>query len=194
MPLGFTEAQALDLIKPDYIGRVGYAPFTLSNHNANMRRVKERIAELEHAATRQHKEEQAEGYTYREDPEENRVMFIFDGKPAENVRQLLKSHGFKWSPTRWRMGSPDNRQCLVCGKMRQARTGGTFRLIDSIKTRAVRHTPGGLKIFAACARRSHHAERKPHRRQGRREVQNRKNLNISGKIPRASRHLDMNYS
>ena len=47
-----------------------------------------------------HKEEQAEGYTYREDPEENRVMFIFDGKPAENVRQLLKSHGFKWSPTR----------------------------------------------------------------------------------------------
>ena len=100
VPLGFTEAQAQDLVKPDYIGRVGYAPFTLSNHNANMRRVKERIAELEHAATRQYKEEQAEGYTYREDPEENRVMFIFDGKPAENVRQLLKSHGFKWSPTR----------------------------------------------------------------------------------------------
>ncbi len=98
--LGFTEAQAQELVKPDYIGRVGYAPFTLSNHSANMCRVKECIAGLEHAATRQHKEEQAEGYTYREDPEENRVMFIFDGKPAENVRQLLKSHGFKWSPTR----------------------------------------------------------------------------------------------
>lgn len=98
--LGFTEAQAQELVKPDYMGRLGYAPFTLSNHNANMHRVKERIAELERAATRQTKEEEGEGYTYREDTEENRVMFIFDSKPAENVRQLLKSHGFKWSPTR----------------------------------------------------------------------------------------------
>lgn len=98
--LGFTEANAQTLIKPDYVGRVGFPAFSLSNNNANMRRVKERIAELERAASRQTREEEAEGYTYREDTEENRVMFIFDGKPAENIRQLLKLHGFKWSPSR----------------------------------------------------------------------------------------------
>ena len=40
------------------------------------------------------------GYTYREDVEENRVMFEFPGKPEDTVRTLLKQHSFKWSPTR----------------------------------------------------------------------------------------------
>ena len=98
--LGFSEAEAQTLVKPDYVGRLGFPAFSLSNNNANMRRVKDRIAELERAAIRQPREEEAEGYTYREDTEENRVMFVFDGKPVENIRQLLKSHGFKWSPSR----------------------------------------------------------------------------------------------
>lgn len=40
------------------------------------------------------------GYVYREDPQENRVMFLFDGTPAKETRDLLKRHGFRWSPTR----------------------------------------------------------------------------------------------
>lgn len=96
--LGFTDANAQKLVRPDCMGSIGYAGFALGNNSANMRRVKERIAQLERVATRQTKEEEAEGYTYREDTEENRVMFFFDGKPAENVRQLLKSHGFKGRP------------------------------------------------------------------------------------------------
>lgn len=48
----------------------------------------------------QAKEEAGKGYTYREDTDENRVMFLFEGKPDEATRQLLKTNGFKWSPSR----------------------------------------------------------------------------------------------
>ena len=29
--------------------------------------------------------------------EENRLQLVFDGKPDENVRNILKSNGFRWS-------------------------------------------------------------------------------------------------
>ena len=28
-----------------------------------------------------------------------RIQFIFDGKPDENVRNILKSEGFRWAPS-----------------------------------------------------------------------------------------------
>ena len=45
-------------------------------------------------------EQEGDGYTYREDADENRVMFLFDGKPDAAIRAVLKRHAFKWSPTR----------------------------------------------------------------------------------------------
>ena len=27
-------------------------------------------------------------------------MFLFEGKPAKDTRDVLKRHGFRWSPTR----------------------------------------------------------------------------------------------
>lgn len=98
--LGFTEAQAAEAIKPDFAGRVGFPAYALSNNNANMRRIKARIAELEQRRQRADVEQEGNGYTYREDTEENRVMFVFPGKPDEDTRALLKSHAFKWSPSR----------------------------------------------------------------------------------------------
>ena len=68
--------------------------------NANIRRVEQRIRELERAAAAESREEEGQGYTYREDTEENRIMFLFPGKPDDDTRQLLKGHGFRWSPTR----------------------------------------------------------------------------------------------
>lgn len=99
--LGMTEAQAQQALTPDCFGIQGFAPFSLQNNNANIHRVEQRIRELERAAERNvTKEQEGNGYTYREDADENRVMFLFDGKPEPEVRALLKSHGFKWSPTR----------------------------------------------------------------------------------------------
>lgn len=97
---GLTEAQATELLKPDFCGRIGFPDYALKNNNANARRVKARITELEKRRQRTDVEQAGEGYTYREDTEENRVMFIFEGKPAAEVREVLKRHAFKWSPRR----------------------------------------------------------------------------------------------
>lgn len=98
--LGFSEDSAQSLLKGDFCGRVGFASYQLSNNNANMTRIKKRIQELESRRSREAVEVETEGYTYREDVEENRVMFEFDGKPEQEVRDLLKRNAFKWSPSR----------------------------------------------------------------------------------------------
>ena len=98
--LGFSERNAAEAIKPDYAGRIWFPGYALSNNSGNMRRIELRIKQLEAIQERQPKEEAGAGYTYREDTDENRVMFIFEGKPDVATRQLLKANGFKWSPSR----------------------------------------------------------------------------------------------
>jgi hypothetical protein len=101
MPLSNNEESlARRLLEPDYAGRIGFREYQLTNNSANIRRIKQRIADLEKAAQRETAEESTSKYTYREDAAQNRVMFLFDGKPDENVRALLKGRGFKWSPSR----------------------------------------------------------------------------------------------
>lgn len=97
---GVTEDTARELVKPDFAGRIGFASYQLSNNNANIRRIVARIKELERIAERTTTEKAGDGYTYREDPEENRAMFLFDGKPAKDTRDTLKKNGFRWSPRR----------------------------------------------------------------------------------------------
>lgn len=97
--LGYTEAQAAELLQPDFAGRVGFPSYALQNNNANIKRVKERIAQLEATTGRQDVEVAGNGYTYREDTEENRVQFLFAGKPDPATRELLKSRGFRWAPS-----------------------------------------------------------------------------------------------
>lgn len=84
-------------------------PYRFSNHSANMRRIKERIAALERQATvvaamgGESKVTECKGYEVIENLEENRLQLAFPGKPSQAVRSLLKSSGFRWSPTagRW---------------------------------------------------------------------------------------------
>jgi hypothetical protein len=83
----------------DFLDR---APFTyhLTNNNGNMKRIKDRIASLERVATAETKEtELAGGVRLVENVETNRVQIFFPGKPAAEVRSLLKSSGFRWSPS-----------------------------------------------------------------------------------------------
>lgn len=98
--MGWTPEQIDDLKKPDFAGRAGFPAYKLTNNNANIRRITQRIATLDAATARTDKEEAGDDYTYREDTAENRVMFEFSGKPAADVRDILKLHGFKWSPNR----------------------------------------------------------------------------------------------
>lgn len=98
--LGASEQISTELLQPDFAGRVGFPSYRLSNNNANIRRVKTRIAELEASQARTDVEEAHEGFVYIEDTTENRVMFEFDGKPDETIRAVLKGHAFRWSPSR----------------------------------------------------------------------------------------------
>ncbi|WP_063888759.1 DUF3560 domain-containing protein [Burkholderia stagnalis] len=97
------------LFAPDFAGRTGFASYEITNSSANIRRIRDRIAQLEKIAARSSVEHQGEGYLYREDIEDNRVAFIFDAKPAKNLRELLRRNGFLFSPTR----SPDGTSAYV---------------------------------------------------------------------------------
>lgn len=91
---------------------VRWPAYALSNNNANITRVKNRIADLQRraavVATVENKtggEQEIEtasgdGWRLVEDFSENRVCFYFDGKPAADVRSMLKGYAFKWSPSR----------------------------------------------------------------------------------------------
>lgn len=97
--IGFSEKVAIQALNPMY-GSMGFPSYTLQNNNAEMNRLKKRIAELEALEDREAQEVESELYKYTECKIENRCMFVFNGKPSDEVRQVLKSNGFKWSPSR----------------------------------------------------------------------------------------------
>ncbi len=98
--LGCSEESAQTQITPDYAGRVGFPSYALTNNNANIRRIQQRIKQLQANQERAPVSIQGIGYAYAEDVEGNRVMFMFEGKPEKSTREMLKRNGFRWSPTR----------------------------------------------------------------------------------------------
>jgi len=113
--LGYTAEEINQLRTPDFCGRLGYPDYEMKNNNANIRRIKERIAALEKEAQRAAENVDAEpvkgdGYELIENAEIGRIQFVFDGKPDEYTRALLKSNGFRWSPSQgaWQRMLNDN--------------------------------------------------------------------------------------
>ena len=78
--LGYSDKEIEVLRTPNFLGRLGYPNYELTNNNANIRRIKQRIDEF-----------------FMDD---GRLQFSFDGKPSGEIRDILKSYGFKWSPSR----------------------------------------------------------------------------------------------
>lgn len=91
--------RAKKLFEPDFCGRIGFAGFYLTNNNATIKATQDRIATLEKAAERKTRELMIAGVRCVENAEESRLQFFFDGKPAREVIDLMKKHGFKWSPS-----------------------------------------------------------------------------------------------
>lgn len=109
--LNFTPDEIRQLREPDWCGRVGYPSFELSNNNANIHRIEERIKELEKRAS----EPAPEGWEFDGgkvsiNKELNRVQIFFDGKPDPDVRSELKGEGFRWAPSQgaWQRQLTDN--------------------------------------------------------------------------------------
>lgn len=97
--MGYSEESIKKLREPDYCGRVGYPSFQLQNNNANIHRVEERLKSLKAAKERGSSEQEYKTFKVVENTEAMRYQIIFDGKPDADIRSLLKSNGFKWSPS-----------------------------------------------------------------------------------------------
>ena len=111
--LGYTDGEIKQLRTPDFCGRVGYPDYEMKNNNANIRRIKERIAGLEKEAQRAAESTgpvKGDGYELVENTDLGRIQFRFDGKPDDDTRALLKENGFRWAPSQsaWQRMLNDN--------------------------------------------------------------------------------------
>lgn len=96
---GFTEAQAQELAFSDDAFKRGIPSYKLTNNNANMKTVRDRIKHLENIENKPDEEKQVGNIRILHNASENRVQIFFPGKPSEETRKELKSSGFRWSPT-----------------------------------------------------------------------------------------------
>ncbi len=87
------------IFEPDCFGQIGFASYSLTNNNANIRRMKQRLIALEREAARECADDRiVNGVTISENTGIQRLQLFFDGKPSEDIRKELKSSGFRWSP------------------------------------------------------------------------------------------------
>lgn len=96
--MGYTEQEIKELREPDFIGRIGYPAYMLQNNNANIHRIEKRIEELKAQRESEPADKTYDGFTLVENTDITRIQFLFDDKPEEETRNILKSNGFKWSP------------------------------------------------------------------------------------------------
>ena len=76
-----------------------YPSYRLQNNNAEINRLKKRIASLERQDETGFVGWKFEGGEAVANTEENRLQLLFDEKPNEEQRSKLKHWGFKWSPS-----------------------------------------------------------------------------------------------
>lgn len=105
--LGLSEAKARAIQSPDFAGRIGFADYELTNNNAEIKRLRARLAEekakaaqaaTSSAPAREYDTPEDGPVIYEECPDDNRIRLTFEGKPSADTRAILKRHGFKWSP------------------------------------------------------------------------------------------------
>ena len=87
-----------------------YPTWALSNNNAEIRRVKERIASLTKQKEMGYVGWEFDGGKVEANTADNRLQIFFDGKPDPDTRAELKGNGFKWAPSAgaWQRQLNDN--------------------------------------------------------------------------------------
>ena len=120
---GFTEGQVTEMLIPEQFGGVGFAAFELTNNNANIKRVKNRITAEEKRLAEESLPEAESGYNFAGgnisyDVDDNRLRIYFDAKPDEEIRTGLKKNGFRWSPKAgaWQRQLTDNAKAAAQNK------------------------------------------------------------------------------
>lgn len=96
----FPSSYIKTLIEPDFMGRIGHPGYALSNNNAQIKRLKGRIAEEKRLA--KNRDEGNKEYTFDGGKvvlnyDINRLQISHKEIPPVEVRQQLKKGGFRWS-------------------------------------------------------------------------------------------------
>lgn len=92
------------VLRPPYSGaKGGYEGYQLSNNLAEIKRLQARVRQVEAKQARVEEGTEAKrvvnGVEVIEANADDRLRLVFDGKPPRETIQLLKSNGFRWSPT-----------------------------------------------------------------------------------------------
>lgn len=74
-----------------------HQPWQLQNIGARIRETKRRINRLEKLENIEFEDKKFEGCKVIHNKEINRIQFLFDEKPNEDIRNILKHNGFHWS-------------------------------------------------------------------------------------------------
>ena len=102
-----------EVLTPNFVGAIGFAPYALSNNNACIARVRHQIeVEKKNIQSRENGnvEYMIGPVKVLENVDDNRLQLFFNGKPHTVQLNSLKSNGFKWSPKNkaWQRQLTDN--------------------------------------------------------------------------------------
>ena len=97
--LGYSDQQIAELRKPDFCGRIGFPSYMLQNNNANIHRIEDRVKELKAVKDKGTQETECKFFRIVRNAEAVRLQLMFDDKPEPDVREVLKSNGFRWAPS-----------------------------------------------------------------------------------------------
>jgi len=96
-----TAEVAQQLLQPDFAGRIGFPSYEITNNGAEIRRIEQRIEQLQAESERRDStpdEYEISGVRVVENADLNRLQILFGDKPPREVRDRLKARGFHWSP------------------------------------------------------------------------------------------------
>ena len=71
----------------------------LTNNNANIRRLEGSVKSLQKTKSQGTQESKNKFFKVKENVEAMRIQLFFEGKPEPEVRDILKSNGFRWAPS-----------------------------------------------------------------------------------------------
>ena len=94
--IGISEDAAREVMKSDYMGMTGFAGWQLSNNNANIKRMKARVAEMQAREDTPTSDIEFDGGTIIDNCEDDRVQILFDEKPDDEMRAKLRDSGWHW--------------------------------------------------------------------------------------------------
>lgn len=101
--LGYSEALVEKFFQPDCCGRKGIPEYRMANNSANLRRLRQRLGQMERlaqdAAAGVERREQIGSSRMVSSAEDNRTKVFFPGKPPAEIIAQLKSWGFRWAPS-----------------------------------------------------------------------------------------------